>query len=101
MFKPIKLCLIGVIGATLVACVATSKQETTGEYLDSAAVTKKIQAKLIDKLGAQGFAIKVKTFRDEVLLSGVVDNATTQQKAGEIAASTDNVKHVRNDLTLK
>ena len=101
MHKPIKIGFLAIIFAIVMSCVDKQQSENTLEYLDSAAVTKTIKTKLVDKLGAPGFYIKVRTYRDEVLLSGVVDNATIQQQAGEIAASVENVKHVRNDLMVK
>ena len=101
MLKSIKICFLTIICVIVMACVDKPAAENTVEYLDSAAVTKKVKTKLVDKLGTPGFSIKVITYRDEVLLSGVVDNATIQHKAGEIAASVENVKHVRNDLMVK
>ena len=102
MFKPIQLCLLCMVCAIMVACVAKQPEaEGTVQYLDSAAVTKKIKAKLVDKLGEPGASINVKTYRDEVQLSGQVNNILLQQRAGNIAASIENVKHVRNDIMVK
>lgn len=101
MLKPLKICFLTLICATLISCVDQPSTENTVEYLDSAAVTKKVKTKLVEQLGTPGFSIRVRTYRDEVLLSGVVDNATIQRKAGEIAANVENVKHVRNDLVVK
>lgn len=101
MLKIIKLCMTGFIALVIVACVAGPSAENTGEYLDSSAVTSNVKTQLVDKLGAQGFLIKVKTYRDEVQLSGRVDNAMVRQKARAIAASVEGVKHVRNDLIVK
>lgn len=101
MLKPIKICFLTALCAIVMACVDKLSAEKTAEYLDSAAVTKQVKMKLVDKLGTPGFSIRVRTYRDEVLLSGVVDNAIIQHKAGEIAASIENVRHVRNDLVVK
>ena len=52
-------------------------------------------------LGTDSFAIKVVTYKDEVQLSGYVDNRTIKRRAGVIAANTIDVKRVRNDLVVK
>ena len=94
--------LIVVLGCvSLIACAATPTSESTGEYLDSSTVTAKVKAKLVDKLGASGFAIKVKTFKDEVQLSGFVNTLTIKQKAGNIAANVSDVRLVRNNIVVK
>ena len=100
MFKPFQFCLLGIITLLVVACVDKSNSENVGDYLDSSVVTQQVKAKLVEQLGSQGFSIKVKVYHDEVLLSGVVENETTQHKAGQIAASVMNVRHVRNDVVV-
>lgn len=101
MLKPIRLSLLGLFSMILVACVANPSIENGNGYMDSAVVTKQIKTKLVDQLGAQGFSIRVKVYRDEILLSGFVENQAARQKAGEIAASVGNAKLVRNDLMVK
>ena len=101
MFKTIKFSMLCVLAATMIACVPKESNENTDKYIDSAVLTTKIKTKLIEKLGPQGGAIKVKAYRDEVQLTGTVDNAITQQKAGEIAASVGEARHIRNDVLVK
>lgn len=96
-----KMLLLGTISLLLVACTYSSNDESAGEYLDSTAVTTKVKASLVDQLGRNGFAVKVKTFRDEVQLSGFVDTLAIKQKAGRITAGVDGVRSVRNDLVIK
>ncbi len=85
----------------LVACAATPTSESTGEYLDSSAITAKVKAKLVDGLGTTGFSIKVKTFKDEVQLSGFVNSPAIKKKAGIIAADVSDVRLVRNNIIVK
>lgn len=85
----------------VVACAATPTTESTGEYLDSSAITAKVKAKLIDKLGTKGFSIKVKTYKDQVQLSGFVGSSRTKAVAGRVAQSVSNVHKVRNDIIVK
>ena len=84
-----------------VGCGSTTVRESTGEYLDSTAVTTKVKARLFDMLGSDAFAIKVKTYKDWVQLSGFVNSESTKRRAGIIADNTIGVKYVRNDLIVK
>ncbi|WP_040916283.1 BON domain-containing protein [Legionella tunisiensis] len=85
----------------MVACSATSTSESTGQYLDSAALTAKVKTELVDKLGAKGFTISVRTYKGEVQLSGIVSNLITKQRAAAIAANVDGVRRVRNSLLVE
>lgn len=75
--------------------------ESTGEYIDSAATTTKVKASLLDELGGGGFAVKVKTYKDVVQLSGFVDNPRIKERAGIIASRVPGVKSVRNAILVK
>lgn len=96
-----KLLLLSLFSFMMIACSATSTRESTGEYLDSSAITAKVKAKLVDNLGTKGFAIQVKTYKDEVQLSGFVNHAKIKERAGVIAATVPDVARVRNDLIVK
>ena len=96
-----KSSLLVVLCFGLVACGSTSVQESTGEYIDSTAVTAKVKARLVDMLGSDAFSIKVKTFKETVQLSGFVNNTFIRQRAGIIADNTVGVKQVQNDLIVK
>jgi len=85
----------------LLACGSSSFKESTGEYLDSSAVTAKVKARLFDMLGSEVFAIKVKTYKDWVQLSGFVNSDVIKRRAGIIADNTVGVKYVQNDLIVK
>ncbi len=82
-------------------CSATTTTESTGQYIDSSAITTKIKAQLVDQLGSKALAIQVKTYKDSVQLSGFVNSQTIKNRAGAIAAKNPEVKHVRNDLIVK
>lgn len=85
----------------LTGCGSTTLRESTGEYLDSSAVTTKVKARLFDMLGSEAFSIKVKTYKDWVQLSGFVNSESIKKRAGIIADNTVGVKYVRNDLIVK
>lgn len=102
MLQTIKLLLLAVVVLMFSACSSTSKSESTGEYFDSAAVTAKVKGRLVDMLGAKtALAIKVKTYKDNVQLSGFVDNESIKRRAGIIADNTLGVNDVRNNLIVK
>ncbi|HAT7745786.1 TPA: BON domain-containing protein [Legionella pneumophila] len=101
MRDSLKMLLVGSISMIIIACAASPLSESTGEYLDSSTTTAKVKASLVDHLGTTGFAVKVKTYKDQVQLSGFVDSQKIKQRAGIIAAGVDGVKSVRNDLIIK
>ncbi|KTD32046.1 BON domain-containing protein [Legionella israelensis] len=101
MLNVIRSLFFIVVAVTLLSCAASPTSESTGEYLDSSAVTAKVKANLLDQLGTKAFAIKVKTYKDEVQLSGFVDNQKIKQKAGLIAGKVPNVKRVINNIIVK
>lgn len=86
---------------TNIGCSTSSNSESAGEYLDSSTTTTKVKASLVDELGTSGFSVIVKTYKDEVQLSGFVDNIKIKQRAGVIAAGVPGVKNVRNDIVIK
>lgn len=85
----------------LAACSSSPISESTGEFIDSSAITTKVKANLLDQLGSKSLSIQVKTFKDEVQLSGFVNSRIIKQRAGAITMNTQDVKKVRNDLIVK
>lgn len=102
MLKTIKLLALAFAVMIVSACGSTPTRESTGEYLDSSAVTAKVKTRLADMLGAgAALGIKVKTYKDHVQLSGFVNNETIKRRAGVITDNTVGVKSVENDLIVK
>jgi osmotically-inducible protein OsmY len=91
------LCLITVF----LGCNATSKKESTGQYIDDSAITAKIKAGIFDDLRLKSLQIEVKTFKGVVQLSGFVDSAQSVTQAGEIASQVVGIKELKNDLVVK
>ncbi len=86
---------------TIVACTSTRTSESTGEYVDDAAITSKVKAALLSDAGLKSFAISVETFKDAVQLSGFVNTDQVKARAGEVAAGVPGVRSVRNNLVVK
>jgi hyperosmotically inducible protein len=87
--------------ATFAACASTSKQESTGEYIDDSVITTKVKSLLAADDFLKSFQISVETYKGTVQLSGFVGSEKAVDKAGEIARSVKGVKSVKNDLIVK
>ena len=94
------LVLIMFISA-LVACASTSKQSSTGEYVDDSVITTKVKSLLAEDDFLKSFKISVETYKGTVQLSGFVNSQQAVDKAGQIASSVKGVKSVKNDLIVK
>lgn len=101
LFKTLCASALAAILGFTVGCSATATSESTGQYIDNAAITTKVKAKLLDKLGAKSFSIKVKSYKEEVQLSGFVDSQKIKDQATKITQSVGDVKGVKNDLIVK
>jgi osmotically-inducible protein OsmY len=84
-----------------VACASTSKQESTGEYVDDSVITTKVKALLAGDDFLKSFQISVETYKGTVQLSGFVGSQNAIDKAVQIARGVNGVKSVKNDLIVK
>lgn len=82
-------------------CSATPTRQSTGEYIDDAAITAKVKAALVKDPLVKATEVKVDTFKGTVQLSGFVDNNDQRAQAERIAASTAGVMSVKNNIALK
>lgn len=85
----------------LAGCASDGHQRTGGEVVDDASVTTKVRAALLAEKDVNSFDISIKTYEGTVQLSGFVDSQWQIDKAVQIAAATDGVRHVKNDLVHK
>lgn len=93
--------LASLVAGPLVACSSTPTSESTGEYVDDAAISNKIRAQLIGDKDLNVFKIDVTTYKGVVQLSGFVNSASIKARAGTVAANTQGVKEVHNNLIIK
>ena len=93
--------IAGFVAGPLVACAGTRTTESTGEYVDSSVLSNKVRAKLAGDKDLNMFQIDVTTFKDEVQLSGFVDNAAAKERATRVVSSVEGVKAVHNNLVVK
>lgn len=91
--------LFGILA--LSGCASTSKQSSTGEYIDDSVITTKVKTLLAGDDFLKSFRISVETYKSVVQLSGFVNTQDAVNRAAQIARSVKGVKSVRNDLIVK
>jgi len=63
LWMPVIAAIVSAI--TVASCTSSSRtSESTGQYLDSTAITSKVKAALLDDSGLKSFDISVDTFKD-------------------------------------
>ena len=93
--------VLAMILVALVACASTSKQESTGEYIDDSVITTKVKTLLAADYFLKSFQISVETYKGAVQLSGFVGSQSAVDKAVQITRSVSGVKSVKNSLIVK
>lgn len=87
--------------ATILGCAATSKSESTGEYVDDTAITAKVKTAILKEPGLKSAEINVETFKGVVQLSGFVSSQANANDAVVVARSVKGVVSVKNDMRVK
>jgi hyperosmotically inducible periplasmic protein len=87
--------------ALLTACVSTEHQESTGQFVDSSAITVKVKAALLKDKKIKSLPITVNTYKDTVQLSGFVNTPEQKARAGNVASHVEGVKQVDNAIVVK
>jgi hyperosmotically inducible protein len=104
MLKSLKIGMLMVglaLGGSLAACAPTPTAESTGAYVDDAAITTKVKAAILGDNLLKVFEIHVVTEKNVVQLSGFVDSRAAVNRATEVSAKVPGVRSVRNDLAIK
>jgi len=83
------------------AFAADSAPRTAGVVLDDAAITASVKTKLTLEKDTKARQINVETQKGIVQLNGFVDSNEARSEAEKIAAATDGVKQVRNNLEVR
>jgi osmotically-inducible protein OsmY len=103
--KPIQRIAAAVFTASLalavVGCSSTPTRESTGEYIDDAALTTKVKAAIFNEPTLKSTEINVETFKGDVQLSGFVAQPADAQRAAELARGVKGVTSVKNDIRVK
>jgi hyperosmotically inducible protein len=83
------------------ACSSTRTQQSTGEYIDDAAITAKVKAALIEDKDVKALDVNVETFKGTVQLSGFADSQAQIDRAVQLAKEVNGVKEVKNAIRVK
>jgi len=89
------------VAFAVVGCASTGTKESTGEYVDDAAITTKVKAAIFNEPTLKSTEINVETYKGAVQLSGFVAQAQDASKAGEVARGVKGVSSVKNDIRVK
>jgi len=89
------------VAFTVVGCSSTPTRESTGEYVDDAAITAKVKAAIFNEPTLKSTEINVETFKGDVQLSGFVAQPADAQKAADVARGIKGVSSVKNDIRVK
>lgn len=82
-------------------CAGTATSQSTGEYVDDAAITTKVKTALVRDEVVRAMQVDVTTFKGNVQLSGFVDTAEQKARAEQLARGVDGVSQVTNNLSVK
>jgi osmotically-inducible protein OsmY len=93
--------MIALLLSLMVGCASTSRQESTGEYIDDSVITAKVKAAVFDDPTLKSAEINVETFKGEVQLSGFVGSQADINRAASLARSVKGVTSVKNNMHVK
>jgi len=86
----------------IAGCASTATSESTGQYLDSTAITTKVKADLAKNISVSSLrSISVSTYKGVVQLSGFVNSQQEMNTAVSVANAVAGVKKVENSLLVK
>ncbi|BAV34140.1 transporter [Sulfuricaulis limicola] len=92
---------VAVLLIGLAGCAGTQTRDSTGEYIDDAAITTKVKSALIADKQVSAFPISVETVKGVVHLTGTADTRAEADKATTIARGVAGVKSVVNKIQVK
>jgi osmotically-inducible protein OsmY len=93
--------LTATVAFTIVGCSSTRTGESTGEYIDDAAITTKVKAAFAADPNVKATEVNVETYKGAVQLSGFVAQPADAQRAADIARGVKGVTSVKNDIRVK
>ena len=93
--------LAGTTIVTATGCAVARDQQTVGAYVDDAAITTAVKAKMAEDKTVSAGAISVETLNGTVQLSGFAKTVAEKNKAESIARNTKHVREVRNSIVVR
>jgi osmotically-inducible protein OsmY len=99
--KKLAAVALSAIIATATGCSVMRGQETTGAYVDDAAITTRIKSAYAADKTVAATAISVETLKGTVQLSGFAKSQAEKDRAAAIARETMGVVAVRNSIVVR
>lgn len=101
--KLVALLALGVVGVLSLptGCAGTATRQSTGEYVDDAAITAKVKTALVRDEVVKAMQVDVTTFKGNVQLAGFVDTEEQKSRAAMLAAGVEGVTNVTNNISIK
>lgn len=101
--KLVALLALGVAGVLSLptGCAGTATRQSTGEYVDDAAITAKVKTALVRDEVVKAMQVDVTTFKGNVQLSGFVDTQEQKARAAQLASGIEGVTNVTNNISVK
>ena len=88
-------------GAEKASAATSEALNKAGNAMDDAAITAKVKAQLIGDPAISALKIDVDTKAGVVTLNGTAPNEAAKEQAAKLAAASENVSSVINNLTIK
>lgn len=85
----------------LTGCAVARDQQTVGSYIDDAALTTRVKARMAEDKTVSATSISVETLKGTVQLSGFAKSTEERAAAERLARSTPGVQAVRNDILVR
>jgi hyperosmotically inducible periplasmic protein len=82
-------------------CAVTRGQETTGAYVDDAAITTAVKARFVENKDVDASSIGVETLNGTVMLSGFAKSSNEKTVAETVTWKVAGVKSVRNAIVVR
>src|SRR5450830_1783307 len=92
--------MTAVVLLTASGCAVTRGQETTGAYIDDAAITTRIKARFVENKQVDATSIRVETLNGTVMLSGFAKSVTEKNTAEGLARGVNGVKSIKNEIAV-
>jgi len=93
--------LVGALILGLAGCASSCTGERTGEYVDDAWVTTKVNSEFIADSDTKAGNINVETSNGKVTLTGTAKTWQESDKAAQIARNIKGVTGVENDIRIQ
>ncbi len=82
-------------------CAGTRTEQSTGEHIDDAAITHRVNSALGGDSVYKYPDVKVATFKGTVQLNGFVNQRAQKDRAGDLAKQVTGVKEIANNISVK